>query len=343
MRWWFAALLLVMTGVILQASAQQYPSRAIRLIVPFEPGGAPDVVARIVAGAVQKPLGQSVIVENRTGANGIIGMQAVAAADPDGYTLLNTPPAFVVNPSVNKALPFDIFRDFAPVANVGISAGYILMVRPGLPVNTVAELIDYAKTHRLLYGSAGVGNTLHLAAALFCAKAGIEMEHVPFRGAAPDHDGAALRHDRYGFRFADCVELRDQWPIARHRLFRKGAVGEFAERSDGQGHAAELRHRRAPGRVGWRRRRRRRISLRSSMRHSYVLKKPAFHEAIVNAGYEPTDMSPAEFSDFLHAEADALRGSGQGGENRAPIARCGTRARSADPFAGPPLPVASLP
>jgi tripartite-type tricarboxylate transporter receptor subunit TctC len=90
------------------AAAEQYPSRAIRLIVPFAPGGAPDIVARIIAGAVEKPLGQSVIVENRTGANGIVGMQAVAAADPDGYTLLNVPPAFVVNPSVYKTLPFDI-------------------------------------------------------------------------------------------------------------------------------------------------------------------------------------------------------------------------------------------
>lgn len=111
----------IVTVTSLAAAAEQYPSRAIRLIVPFAPGGAPDIVARIIAGALEKPLDQSVIVENRTGANGIVGMQAVATADPDGYTLLNVPPAFVVNPSVYKTLPFDIFRDFAPVANIGIS------------------------------------------------------------------------------------------------------------------------------------------------------------------------------------------------------------------------------
>src|SRR5581483_7743106 len=152
-----ALVLLVLGAAVPMAAADDYPSRPIRVIVPFEPGGAPDVVTRIVAAAVQKPLGQSVVVENRAGANGIVGMQAAASAEPDGYTLLDTPPAFVINPSIKKKLPFDIFRDFAPVANCGIGAGYILMVRPGLPANSVKELIEYGKTHRLLYGSAGIG------------------------------------------------------------------------------------------------------------------------------------------------------------------------------------------
>ena len=304
MRWWFAALLLVMTGAILQASAQQYPSRAIRLIVPFEPGGAPDVVARIVAAAVQGPLGQSVIVENRTGANGIIGMQAVAAADPDGYTLLNTPPAFVVNPSVNKALSFDIFRDFAPVANVGISAGYILMVRPGLPVNTVAELIDYAKTHRLLYGSAGVGNTLHLAAALFCAKAGVEMEHVPFRGAAPVM--TALLSNTIDMAFVSPTastyvtsgQLRAIAFSGKARLANlpnvptvRDTLPSFDIEGSWEGWLAPAK---TPPAI---------VAQLNDVIRTSLKKNPAFHEAIVNAGYEPTDMSPAEFSDFLHAEA----------------------------------------
>jgi tripartite-type tricarboxylate transporter receptor subunit TctC len=106
--------LLASVAATLPAAAQQYPSRTIRVIVPFEAGGAPDIVARIVAGALAQPLGQSLIVENRTGANGIVGMQAAATAEPDGYTILNVPPAFVINPSVYKTLPFDIFKDFAP-------------------------------------------------------------------------------------------------------------------------------------------------------------------------------------------------------------------------------------
>ena len=98
----FALVLLAASAAIPMAQAQDYPSRPIRVIVPFEPGGAPDVVTRIVAAAIQKPLGQSVIVENRGGANGIIGMQAAASAEPDGYTQLDTPPAFVINPSTQE-------------------------------------------------------------------------------------------------------------------------------------------------------------------------------------------------------------------------------------------------
>jgi tripartite-type tricarboxylate transporter receptor subunit TctC len=263
-------LVLVVLAIVTAASfaaAEPYPSRAIRVIVPFAPGGAPDIVARIIAGALEKPLGQSLIVENRAGANGVVGMQTVAAADPDGYTLLNVPPAFVVNPSVYKTLPFDIFRDFAPIANIGISDGYLVMVRPGLPVHSIAELIDYAKTHRVLYGSAGVGNTLHLAAALFCAKAGIEMEHVPFRGGAPIM--TALLAGTVDLTFASptasnfvtsgqlrAIGFTGKKPLPNCRTCRR--CGRRCRASISK----------APGRVGWRRPRRRRRSLRKSTRQS---------------------------------------------------------------------------
>jgi tripartite-type tricarboxylate transporter receptor subunit TctC len=298
------AVFFVLVGATLLAAADQYPSRAIRVIVPFAAGGAPDVVARIVASAIEQPLGQSVIVENRLGANGIVGMQAVATADPDGYTLLDTPPAFVVNPSVNKALPFDIFRDFAPIANAGISAGYLLMVRPGLPVNTVAELIDYAKTHRLLYGSAGVGNTLHLAAALFCAKAGVEMEHVPFRGAAPIM--TALLSGTVDLAFvspasssfvksgqlraigftgkAALAELPDVPPI-------RETLPSFDIEGSWEGWFAPAK---TPPEIVAR--------LNAEIRTA--LKIPSFHDAIEKAGYEPSDMSPPEFATFLHTEVE---------------------------------------
>src|SRR5215213_9751584 len=169
----------------LGAAAQHFPTRPIRLIIPFAAGGAPDFMARPVAAQVEAQLGQPVIVENRGGANGIVGMQAVANAEPDGHTLLHVVPAFVINPSVYTKLPFDIFQDFAPVATIGIGTGYLLIVNPNLPVKSVEELIAYAKNNRLLYGSAGVGNTRHLTAELFNAHSGIAMEHVPFRGAGP--------------------------------------------------------------------------------------------------------------------------------------------------------------
>jgi tripartite-type tricarboxylate transporter receptor subunit TctC len=303
MKWRIAAVLLALSAAISVAAADDYPSRPIRVIVPFEPGGAPDVVTRIVAAAVQKPLGQSVIVENRAGANGIVGMQAVATAEPDGYTLLDTPPAFVINPSVKKKLPFDIFRDFAPVANAGISAGYILMIRPGLPVNSVAELVNYAKTHRLLYGSAGIGNTLHLAAALFCEKAGIEMEHVPFKGAAPIITGLLSRTVDLGFvspsssTYVTSGQLRALGVTGKQRIAElpdvpsiRDTLPNFDVEGSWEGWLAPAK---TPPEIITR--------LNTAIRSA--LKEPSFHDAIVKAGYQPTDMSPEEFAAFIHAEA----------------------------------------
>ncbi len=291
-----------MTATVPIAAADDYPSRPIRVIVPFEPGGAPDVVTRIVAAAVQKPLGQSVVVENRAGANGIVGMQATATAEPDGYTLLDTPPAFVINPSIKKKLPFDVFRDFAPVANCGISAGYILMVRPGLPANSVQELIEYGKTHRLLYGSAGIGNTLHLAAALFAEKAGIEMEHVPFKGAAPIITGLMSGTIDMGFvspsswSYAASGQLRALGFSGKEPLEQlpnvppiRATLPAFDIEGSWEGWFAPAK---TPPEIVAR--------LNKAIREA--LKEPSFHDAIVKAGYQPTDMSPEEFSSFLHAE-----------------------------------------
>jgi tripartite-type tricarboxylate transporter receptor subunit TctC len=285
-------------------AAQQYPSRPIHLIVTFAPGGAPDVVARVLAVALDKPLGQSVIVENHTGANGIVGMQAVATAEPDGYTILSTPPAFVINPSVYKTLPFEIFRDFAAVANIGISAGYLVIVRPSLPVHSMAELIDYAKTHRVLYGSPGIGNTLHLAAALFGAKAGIDMEHVPFRGAGPVM--TALLAGTIDLAFVSpasssfvedgglrAIGFTGKAPLAELPnvpLVRDTLPG-FDIEGSWQGWLAPAKT--PPD-----------IIARLNAEVRAVVKTPAVHQAIVQAGYEPTDMSPAEFAAFLHAEAE---------------------------------------
>lgn len=285
------------------ARALGYPARPVRVIVTFAPGGAPDVVARIVAAAIGQPLGGSVIVENRPGANGIVGMQAVAAAAADGYTLLSVPPAFAINPSVYKTLPFDIFRDFAPVANIGISAGYLVLVRPGLPVHSIAELIAYAKTHRVLYGSPGVGNTLHLAAALFAAKAGVEMQHVPYHGAGEvitallgntvdlafvtttsAHYAIDGQLRAIGFSgktpFADMPDV----PLVSATLPGFEVVGSW------QGWFAPAK---TPPAI---------IDRLNTVIRTAV-HAPKVKVELAGAGYEPTDMTPAEFETFLHAEA----------------------------------------
>ena len=167
--------------------AQQYPGRSVRVIVPFAAGGTPDVVGRIVSQQLAAQTGQSFVVENRPGADGVLGSQQVAEAPPDGYTLLVTSSSFVINPSFHKKLPYDVIRDFAPVSNLAATEAYILGVNPGLTVRTVQELVTLARMpdNKLSFGSPGVGNGLHLAAELFKSLTATKMVHVPYRGAAP--------------------------------------------------------------------------------------------------------------------------------------------------------------
>ena len=169
---------------VCQTLAQDYPSRPIRVIVPFSAGGAVDGPMRVIAQELSKRLGQQVIVENRPGAGAMIGSEAVAKSAPDGYTLLLASQTNAISASLYSKLAFNPIEDFAPVSLMGREPG-VLVVHPSLPVKTVEELIAYAKQRpgKIDYASSGNGSGQHLFAAMFASMAGIKLSHVPYRGS----------------------------------------------------------------------------------------------------------------------------------------------------------------
>lgn len=169
-----------------RAEAESYPSRPIHLILPYAPGGIIEFVGRTLSQKLGEELHQPVVVEDRPGAGGILGINYTAHAAPDGYTMVLVDPAIVTNPSLHKSLPYDIFNDLVPVSIVA-TAPEILVAAPQLGVETHAALVAYGKSNpgKLNYASAGVGSTPHLAAELWKARTGIEATHVPYSGIAP--------------------------------------------------------------------------------------------------------------------------------------------------------------
>lgn len=167
------------------AAAASYPTRPVRLIVPYAAGGNADIVGRIVAEGLTARLGQQVVVDNRPGAASIIGTDLAAKAAPDGYTILLVASTFAVNPSLAPKLPYDTLKDLAPISLVG-QTPQVLVVTPAMPVDSVQAFIAYAKArpNALNYGSTGVGSTANMAGALLNLMAGIQLVHVPYKGTA---------------------------------------------------------------------------------------------------------------------------------------------------------------
>ena len=178
--------LLVIACASTAAPAQTYPSKPVRLIVPYAPGGGVDIMARLLAPKLTAALGQQVVVDNRGGAGAILGTDLVGKAAPDGYTLLFTNPAHVSKPSLNAKLPFDSVRDFTAVGLAGLSSS-VLVVHPATAAKTVKELVALAqaKPGQLNYASAGVGRAIFLGMELFKSTAKIDVVHIPYKGAGP--------------------------------------------------------------------------------------------------------------------------------------------------------------
>lgn len=177
---------LAVTSAAPALAQTDYPNRLIKIIVPFPPGGNPDLAARLVANRMAIDFGQSVIIENKPGANGAIGASAVAKSDPDGYTLLVANLGILgINPVVREHLSYNIQKDFVPVSRMAISP-LLLIINADLKINSVKELIAAAKKdpNKLTFATAGVGSAAHMAAALFDQMAGVQMMHIPYKGAS---------------------------------------------------------------------------------------------------------------------------------------------------------------
>jgi tripartite-type tricarboxylate transporter receptor subunit TctC len=212
--------------------ADAWPSQPIRLIVPFSAGGAVDAYARIVAPALAEELGQNVIVEDRPGASGIIGTEAVARAPADGYMLLLGNIATLgINPVIYKNNPFDPLKQLTPITKT-VVVNYVLVINPKVPVHTAAELISYAKAHpgKLTYGSSGTGSMQQMAAALFAARTHIEMLHVPYKGTGALLGDLVAGH--VDLIFADQGTMMQQVKAGKLNVLGVGGLKRVAEYPD---------------------------------------------------------------------------------------------------------------
>jgi len=192
------AVLLALTGLV--QAQDSYPTKPVRIIVAYPAGGANDIVARAIGQELAQELGQPMVIENKSGAAGIIGADAAAKSPPDGYTLFMAAGAHTLAPSLHKSLPYDIVRDFQPVSLAALGT-YLLVVHPSAPANSVKELIELAKSKpgSLSFASSGVGAPPHLAGVMFQKLAGVTLNHVPYRGDTPAIADMMAGHVQLGF------------------------------------------------------------------------------------------------------------------------------------------------
>lgn len=220
-----AGLAVAALGVIAHAAAHaegagSYPDKQVKIIVPFAPGGPTDIVARLIASRLSERLGKQFYIENLAGAGGNTGIGQAARAAPDGYTVLFVSSSYVVNPSLYPKIPYDPYKDFAPITEVGASPN-VLLVHPSVPAKTVTELVAYLRANpgKLSYGSPGTGTTPHLSGELFRLTQKLDIVHVPFNGAGPAVQALAGGHTPMGF-----VALPPAIPLIQDGTLRALAV-----------------------------------------------------------------------------------------------------------------------
>ena len=300
-----AVALLAAPGAIAQ-TRPDYPNRPIRIIVPQAPASGPDIMARTVGQKLAEAWGQQVVVDNRPGANGIIGMEAAARSKPDGYTLvMSVPSALTMNPYVYKQLPYDTFRDFVAITQTATNT-FGLVVNPVLPTRTVKELVALGKSRpgQLNYGSFGIGNQTHLAAELFSSATGLKTLHVPYKGQTPavtelvagqvsfmftPMPGAAGMVDAGKLRLlATCGEQRDATfksaPTMREAGYPEVVITGWSGLLGPAGTPAEVVNR-----------------LQAEIARHILA--PEMRESIRKQGAEPVASTPQQFAAFIKSEA----------------------------------------
>ena len=302
--------LAVMLGALLAAgaahAADTYPTKPIRLIVPFPPGGQTDVVARTLSLKLADSFGQPVVVDNRPAASGVVGADLVAKAAPDGHTLLGTTVTFVISGTLHQGLPYDAFKDFAPVT-LFISSPFGLLLHPSVPAKTVKEFIAYARANpgKLLYGSSGPGSSPHLAAELFNSMAGLKMTHVPYKGISPAI--TAQLGNEVQVTFSNIFSTLGHWKAGRLRLVAHGGArrGEAFpdiptiiesglpgfESRNWYGYAAPAKTPRP-------------IVDRLHREFAAVAALPEIRQTLVSQGNDVVASTPQEFGRAIKAEAD---------------------------------------
>jgi len=224
---------MVAFGLCMPAFSQQYPSRPVRMIVPFAPGGGTDIVARTIALKASQLLGQTVVVDNRGGAGGIIGMEMIVRAVPDGYTVGIGTGSIATSAALTK-LPYDPIKDVLAMSMIA-ETGYLLVVHPSLPVKNTQELIAYAKANpgKVTYGSSGTGGTAHLAGELLDLMAGTKMTHVPYKSSGPALSD--MLGGQISMIYGSLPVIVPQMSSARHLKHLFQAQPPAAGRADGRG------------------------------------------------------------------------------------------------------------
>ena len=197
---WKAALCTALAAIVTSAGAQTWPTRQIQLVVPYAPGGVVDFIGRTIGQRLSTQLGQPVVIDNRPGAGGIIGVDYAARSGPDGQTLVVMDPAIVINPSMQEKVPYDLKKDLQAVAVIG-SSPLVLVVNPSVPATSLAQLIEYARANpgKLNFVSAGIGTTPHMAGELLKLRAGVDMTHIPYKGSGPAMSDLVAGQVQMGF------------------------------------------------------------------------------------------------------------------------------------------------